>query len=157
VIHVPADEPSAYDECVLAIQRFKGEADKCQKLAWAGSLWIVLSSAAIPVLIVISTQSGAFILGQLLPALLAALAAVAAGAAQVARPHERWRSSRQHQILLEGERFNYIHRLGHYAAGDRDRTLLEHVTAWNRAALDEWRTFVPATSPQLTRDASSQP
>jgi Protein of unknown function (DUF4231) len=157
VIDAPADGRSAYDECVVAIQRFKAEADKSQRLAWAGSLWIVLSSAAIPVLIVIATQTGAFVLGQLLPAVLAALAAVAAGAAQIVRPHERWRSSRQHQILLERERSSYVHRLGAYATEDRDRTLLERVMGRNQAALDEWQTFVPATSPQVGRDASSQP
>jgi hypothetical protein len=151
----PPTEQSAYDECLGAIQRFKGEADKAQMLAWGASVWVVVSSAAIPVLIVISTQTGAFVLGQLLPAVLAALAAVAAGAAQVARPHERWRSCRQHQIQLEAERFSYVHGLGDYATEDKDRILLERVMAWNQSALDEWRTFVPSTSAQLTGDAGS--
>lgn len=146
-------ELSAAAECAEAIGRFRSEANKNQKLAWAASLGIVVSSAAIPVLIVISSQTGEFVFGKLLPAVFAAVSAVAAGAAQIARPHERWRSCRQYEILLRTEEFRHRHQIGDYATGDRDRRLLERVVAMQQGALDEWRTFVPPTSTVLDTGA----
>jgi hypothetical protein len=139
------DYQSAQQECAAAIDHFAHEATKNQRLAWSAGLANVVASASIPVLIVVSTQSGAFWFGKLLPAVLAAISAVAAGAAQIVRPHERWRSCRQHQLLLEEELLRYVHRLGDYALKDRDRHLVERVISFRHSALDEWRSFVPAT------------
>ena len=111
-MHAPSEPPSsdsgaavsAIEECDYLIERFRREASKNQKLAWSASIAIGFSSALIPVSIVVSTELGAFVFGKLMPSLLAALAAIAAGAAQLVRPHDRWRLNRRHQRLLEAER-----------------------------------------------------
>jgi Protein of unknown function (DUF4231) len=61
---------------------------------------------------VISTETGQFVFGRLLPAAAAAVAAIAAGSAQIVRPHERWRVHRAQQRLLEAERMSYIYGVG---------------------------------------------
>jgi hypothetical protein len=91
--HAPLAVKSAIEECDELIEIFGREARKHQTLAWTASSVIVLSSASIPVLILISTETGAFAFGKLLPAVLAAVAAMAAGAVQIVRPHDRWRIS----------------------------------------------------------------
>jgi hypothetical protein len=105
-------------------------------------LVVVWSASMIPVCIVVSTQTGAFVFGRLLPSLLGALAAAAAGAAQVVRPHDRWRILERQRFVLENERLGYVHRVGDYASGDPDRLLLERAIAAQQVITDEYQSNV---------------
>jgi hypothetical protein len=134
---------SAADECAQATSDFEKEADKNQALAWYGSLVVVVSSALIPVLIVISTTTDAFLFGRLLPAVLATLAPITAGYTQIVRPHDRWHVNRRWQRRLQLEQFCYRHRLGRYASSDRDRLLLEQVAEAQRSNFEEWEAMMP--------------
>jgi len=148
---------SAIEECDYLIERFRREASKNQKLAWSASIAIGFSSALIPVSIVVSTELGAFVFGKLMPSLLAALAAIAAGAAQIVRPHDRWRLNRRHQRLLEAERMIYVHQIDDYAAGNRDELLLHRLAAVRRSVIEEWLTIIPADTAKALAEARQAP
>jgi hypothetical protein len=150
-----ADAPrrSAIEEVESLIEGYGHEARKMQRLGWLASLAIVLASALVPVSIVISTETGAFVFGKLLPSLLAALAALAAGSAQIVRPYDRWRLFNTQKYALEAERLSYVHRIGDYQTGDADRTLMMRVAAAVRTVTEEWRA---AVVPQGTGEAIKQ-
>ena len=164
-MHAPSEPPSsdsgaavsAIEECDYLIERFRREASKNQKLAWSASIAIGFSSALIPVSIVVSTELGAFVFGKLMPSLLAALAAIAAGAAQIVRPHDRWRLNRRHQRLLEAERMIYVHQIDDYAAGNRDELLLHRLAAVRRSVIEEWLTIIPADTAKALAEARQAP
>lgn len=67
-----------YDQLIAEWSHWAGHNRRMSLLA---GLTVVLSTSMIPVRIVVSTQTGAFVFGRLLPSLLGALAAPAAGAA----------------------------------------------------------------------------
>lgn len=148
------------EECDKLIDDYGRHANKQRWLACLAGLTIVWSSALIPVSIVVSTQTGGFFFGKLLPSLLGALAAAAVGAAQVVRPHDRWRILNRQRYLLEAERMRYVHRLGDYTSGNADRRLLEYVVDARRAVTDEYQTLVPSSTARAMelgshREASS--
>ena len=151
-------EPSlALSECDVLIDAFGREAHKHQVLAWATGLTVVVSSASIPVLILISTEIGAFVFGKIVPAMLAAIAAIAGGAAQIVRPHDRWRMHRRWQRWLQAERIRYVHGLDEYGSDDRERVLLSRVVTASRGIMEEWEAMMPpntdealATLPKAT-------
>jgi hypothetical protein len=66
-----------------------------------------LGTAAIPVLILASTQHFSFWLGKFVPGFIAAALFVAASCAQIERPHDRWNVYRRYQRTFEAERMRY--------------------------------------------------
>jgi hypothetical protein len=148
----PPARRSALEECEDLIAALDREARKHQTLAWTSGLLIVLASSSIPVLILISTQTGGFVFGKLLPALLAAVAAIAAGAAQIVRPHDHWRIHRRWQRWLEAERLRYLHGLNEYASSDRDRLLMKRIVSVRRRILEEWEAMMPPDGPQAAAE-----
>ena len=118
-----------------------------QRLAWLAGVAVIASSALVPVAIVVSTETGAFVFGKLVPSLLAAVAALAAGSAQIVRPYDRWRLFLGQRYRLEAERLSYVHGLADYASADAERVLAERVASTVRAVTDEWRaTVVPEST-----------
>lgn len=133
---------TALEECDQLIAEWSRWAGRNRRMSLLAGLAVVLSASMIPVCIVVSTQTGAFVFGRLLPSLLGALAAAAAGAAQVIRPHDRWRILERQRFVLENERLGYVHRVGDYASGDPDRLLLERVIAAQQVITDEYQANV---------------
>lgn len=142
---------TALEECDKLIDGFGRHAANQRRLAWLASLSIVCSGALIPVSIVVSTQTGDFLFGKLFPSLLGALAAAAAGAAQVVRPHDRWRIFNLQRYLLEGERMQYMHRLRDYGSEDADQRLLERVVDAQRAVTEEYPTLISSSAAQAIK------
>jgi hypothetical protein len=133
---------TALEECDQLVTEWAHWAGRNRRLSLLAGLTVVWSASMIPVCIVVSTQTGAFVFGRLLPSLLGALAAAAAGAAQVVRPHDRWRILERQRFALENERLGYVHRVGDYASGDPDRLLLERVIAAQQVITDEYQSKV---------------
>jgi hypothetical protein len=133
---------TALEECDRLVAEWAHWAGHNRRLSFVAGLMVVWSASMIPVCIVVSTQTGAFVFGKLLPTLLGALAAAAAGAAQVVRPHDRWRILERQRFVLENERLGYVHRVGDYASGDRDRLLLERAIAAQQVISDEYQSKV---------------
>jgi hypothetical protein len=110
------------------------------------NLSIAAGTSAIPVLLLVSTQYWNFLLGKLLPAVLAGLTTTAAVLLQLLKPHERWRLLRLKHGELEAERFRYVHRLSPYDGDDRDALLLQGVVATATATMDEWAGLQPEST-----------
>jgi uncharacterized protein DUF4231 len=145
----PEPDSAALAECDRHLRYLNAQATRNKRLTYAATAAVMLSSAAIPVLLLVSTQTGAFLLGKLLPAVAAGIAALASAAAQVVRPHDRWRVFRRHHRLLEADRVAYFHSIGEYDTDERDRVLLMRVVASHRAVVDEWLQLMPETASSL--------
>jgi Protein of unknown function (DUF4231) len=135
-----------YDACNRVIEVTRRKADKHERLAKRGTLAIIVSTASIPVVLVISTQWFAFGLGKLVPAALAALGTVIAGWIQLQAPHDRWKLYRGYQRVLEAERLKYENRIDPYHGEDRDGVLVDRLTKAELAMHDEWSGLVPRSA-----------
>jgi Protein of unknown function (DUF4231) len=71
--------------CGRAIDSVRRKADRNERLARIATGMIIVTSALIPVSIIISTQGGEFAWGKLAPSILAAAAATTAGILQFER------------------------------------------------------------------------
>jgi hypothetical protein len=139
-------ERSALDECDALLGALRSAGDAQRNRAHFVNLSIATGTAAIPVLLLLSTQYLNFWLGKFLPALLASLTTVAALLLQLLKPHERWRLLRLEQGMLEAERFRYVHGLSPYNESDRDERLLEGVVAVATATMKEWAGLQPESA-----------
>jgi hypothetical protein len=115
--------------------------------ARAASSAIILSTAAIPFCIVLSTKWLSFGLGKVLPAGLAAVAAAAAGFLLRERPYERWLVFRRYERLFENERFLYVNRVPPYhKSSDARRVFAGRIAELQLALHDEWAGILPKSS-----------
>jgi uncharacterized protein DUF4231 len=137
---------SSLDECDTLLATLRTASERQRSRAHFVNLSIAAGTAAIPVLLLLSTQYLSFWLGKLLPALLASLTTTAALLLQLLKPHERWRLLRLEQGVLEAERFRYVHGLAPYNETDRDELMLERVVAVATATMDEWATLQPESA-----------
>jgi hypothetical protein len=131
-------------ECDAFVAEHKAKADRNERRARFATAWIVVAAATIPVLIIASTQALEFLLGKLLPAILAGTSAVTAGFLQFERPHERWSLYRRYQRLFEAERFLYTQKAGTYTGEDADERFSEWLARQRLAVHDEWAGLLPA-------------
>ena len=132
-------------ECDQFIAEHKAKADANERRArWATAL-LVFSTAAIPVFIVASTRTLRFLLGQLIPAVLAAMGAIVAGLLQFERPHERWSLYRRYQRLFEAERLLFVQGVGRYATGNANASFSEWLSRQRIAVHEEWAGLLPAS------------
>ena len=92
---------SALDQCNQAIARMRAKADKNKARSRRCTWTLTIGTAAIPLLILLSTQLLSFWLGKFAPSVIAALLFVAASYAQLERPHERWNVYRRYQRVFE--------------------------------------------------------
>jgi len=105
--------------CEAFIASVRAKADANEMTSRVLTSVIVVVTAAIPLLIVASTEWYEFTLGKLLPALLAAAAAGAAAWMQAGRPNERWKLYRGYQRAAEVERLKFENGISPY---DDDQT-----------------------------------
>lgn len=141
-------------ECDAFIAEHRRKADVNERRARWGTGLLLISTAAIPVLIVASTQTLGFLLGKLIPAALAAVGAIVAGLLQFERPHERWSLYRRYQRLFEAERMLYVEGVGPYSSGaNADACFAEWLARQRIAVHDEWAGLLPA-SEQVARAAA---
>ena len=89
-----------------------------KKAARRGTRAIVLSSAAIPVVLLISVNFHGVQVGQVLASFLAAMSTAAAAFLQFNRPYADWALYREFQRWAERERFAFDNELKPYDASD---------------------------------------
>lgn len=144
-------------ECDEFIAEHKRKADINERRARRATALLATLTAAIPVLIVASTQSGRFVLGQLLPATFAALGAVLAALLQFERPHERWSLYRRYQRLFESERLLYVRHAGSYGGADADDRFAQWLARQRMSVHDEWAGLLPPSGDVARLAPPSEP
>jgi hypothetical protein len=135
-------------ECDAVIDSIARKADKNKARARFTAAALTAVTAAIPVCLIAaeafdSNSSEAFLLGRLLPGLLAASAAILSRWVQIEQPHQRWTLYRRWQRLFEAERLRYRQRIGRYSDDARDDTLIEVLAQGQLDLDDEWASLVP--------------
>ena len=101
-----------------------------KKAARRGTRAIVLSSAAIPVVLLVSVNVSGVQVGQVLASFLAALSTAAAAFLQFNRPYADWALYREFQRWAERERFAFDNGLTPYDSDDaqaNERLLAVHL------------------------------
>lgn len=131
-------------KCDAFIVEHKAKADISERRARIATASIVVAAASIPVLIIASTQTLEFLLGRLLPAVLAGVSAVVAGLLQFERPHERWSLYRRYQRVFEAERLLYAQKARDYGEQDADERFSVWMAQHSLAVHDEWAGLLPA-------------
>jgi hypothetical protein len=141
---------SALDQCNQAIARMRAKADKNKARSRRCTWMLTIGTAAIPVLILLSTQFLSFWLGKFAPSVIAALLFVAASYAQLERPHERWNVYRRYQRVFEAERLRYQAAVAPYDdAQTRDQVFAAKLADLTVALHNDWAGVLP-TPDQLT-------
>lgn len=106
---------------------------------------MTIGTAAIPVLILASTQHLSFWLGKFGPACIAAGLFVAASYAQIERPHDRWNVYRRYQRTFEAERMRYRGGVNPYDEPDTREAIFSSKIAELTIALHEdWARVLPS-------------
>ena len=90
-----------------AIESWTAKANWNESAARRGTQAIIVSSALIPIALLVSTEVEAFLVSKAAPAILAAIAAAAAAWLQFYRPYEEWKLYRGYQRRAEHERLLY--------------------------------------------------
>jgi hypothetical protein len=134
------------DVCDQFIASVRAKANKNETNARRGALFVTVSTAAIPVLLVASTgEAGQLLLGKVAPASLAAIAATVATWI-VERPHERWQLYRGYQRIFEAERLKYNARLAEYGSDDRDSVFVQTLSELQLRLHEDWAVLVPRSA-----------
>jgi hypothetical protein len=151
------DDPAEF--CLHAITSVRSKADRNERMARLATITIIVASAMIPVSLIISSQTGAFAWGKLIPSLLAAIAATVAGFIQFERPHERWKLYRGYQRAFEAELFRYQNQVDPYGCEEpqRTRAFAAAVATLQGRLHDDWSGLVPASAQVASRVLSSSP
>jgi len=153
----PGEDPVS--SCARAIASVRLKADRNERLARLATSTIILTSALIPVSLIVSSQGHPFLWGKLIPSLLAASAATVAGIIQFERPHERWRLYRGYQRALEGERFRYENNVEPYDVGEPERTrrFAARIADLQGRLHEEWSGLIPASAQVASRALPARP
>lgn len=105
---------------------------------------MTLGTAAIPVLILLSTEFLSFWLGKVAPALIAAALFIAASYTQLERPHERWNVYRRYQRTFEAERVLYQNSAEPYTdPATRDALFATKIAQLTVALHEDWARVLP--------------
>ena len=146
----------ALGEVERKIARWKAKGDANKRVAQWATAAIVVSSALVPVVILVSTEWSHFMLGKVVPSILAAISAAAAGWLQFKRPYEGWKLYRGYQHALETERLLHRHKAGRYRAeAAPTRVLVERLAEFERSMEKEWRAHLPSDSDITGRNGFS--
>lgn len=135
--------------CEASIASVRRKADHNERVARWSTAVIVVSSALIPVFLLLSTQGLSFIWGKLVPAVLAMVSALAAGILQFERPHDRWRLYRNYQRAFEDQRLRFQNGVDPYeglAEADSERLLAVNVANLRLRLDQDWAGLVPAST-----------
>jgi len=108
-------------------------------------MWaITLGTAAIPVLILLSTKYTSVWVGKFSPALIAAALFVTASYTQLERPHQRWEVYRRYQRTFEAERVLYQNGAEPYSdPATRDALFSTRVAELTVALHQAWSGVLP--------------
>ena len=109
--------PQALD---TAVESWTAKASWNKKAARRGTRAIVLSSAAIPVVLLVSVNVHGVQVGQVLASFLAAASTAAAAFLQFNRPYADWALYREFQRWAERERFAFDNELKPYDSDDAE-------------------------------------
>jgi hypothetical protein len=135
---------SPLDQCNAAIAATKDKAEKNKRRSRTCTWTLTLGTAAIPVLILLSTQFLSFWLGKLGPGCIAAALFIAASYTQLERPHERWNVYRRYQRTFEAERLRYQGSVAPYDDPETREPLFAAKIAELTVALHEdWARVLP--------------
>ena len=107
--------------CTTVARSIGAKADKNKMRARGLTVFTTAATAAIPVFIGLSGDD--FVMGKVVPSVLAALSATVIALGQIERPHERWSLYRRYQRLLEADAKRYRFGIEPFDNDDRDRTL----------------------------------
>ena len=135
---------SPLEQCNAAIASTKAKADKNKRRSRWCTWTLTVGTAAIPVLILLSTQFLSFWLGKFAPGCIAAALFVAASYTQLERPHERWNIYRRYQRTFEAERLRYQGSVSPYKDPETREPLFAAKIAELTIALHEdWARVLP--------------
>jgi Protein of unknown function (DUF4231) len=128
-----------------AIECWTRKAQWNKRAARRGTRAIVLSSAAIPVVLLVSVEIEGMQVGQVLAGLLAAISTAAAAFLQFNRPYADWRLYREYQRCGERERFMYDTGLAPYDkdAMQNERLLAQRLVELQRRLELKWAALQP--------------
>ena len=126
-----------------AIDSWTRKAQWNKRAARRGTRAIVVSSAAIPVVLLISGDVQGMQVGQVLAGLLAAVSTAAAAFLQFNRPYADWRLYREYQRCGERERFMYDNGMAPYDTPDAERHLAERLLDLQRRLELKWAALQP--------------
>jgi hypothetical protein len=136
---------SSLDQCNAAIASTRAKADKNKRRSRICAWTMTLGTAAIPVLILASTQHFSFWLGKFVPGSIAAALFVAASYAQIERPHDRWNVYRRYQRTFEAERMRYQGGVAPYDDSDtREATFASKIAELTIALHEDWARVLPS-------------
>lgn len=133
---------SALAECESVRESIASKADKNKFRARAAVLIMTGTTASIPVFIGLSGSN--FLLGKVIPSILAAVAALAAALVQLERPHERWNLYRKYQRIVEGEIVKFKFAAHPYDEDNRAILLAQKVADLQLQLHDEWSGLLPS-------------
>lgn len=134
-------EDSAAAECLKVAQSIGKKADKNKSRARALTLLMTLSTALVPVLIVISGDN--LWVGKVGPSVLAAGSAFLVAFNQFDRPHQRWVLYRRYERLVQAEGKRYRFRVAPYDRDDRDTQLGKAIAQLEIDLQSEWEGLIP--------------
>jgi Protein of unknown function (DUF4231) len=140
-----------------AIDSWTRKAQWNKRAARRGTRAIVVSSAAIPVVLLVSGDVHGMQIGQVLAGLLAAISTAAAAFLQFNRPYADWRLYREYQRCGERERFMFDNRLAPYDKPDpaeSERLLAERLLELQRRLELKWAALQPEDG-DVTRTAAT--
>jgi hypothetical protein len=128
-----------------AIDAWTRKAHWNKRAARRGTRAIVVSSAAIPVVLLISGDVQGMQIGQVLAGLLAAISTAAAAFLQFNRPYADWRLYREYQRCGERERFRFDNGLVPYdkEPAQNERLLAERLVDLQRRLELKWAALQP--------------
>ncbi len=111
--------------CDHFIAWVRNKAHRNERTTRVTTLLIAAATTAIPVFLVMSTKWHPFILGKVVPAVLAAFAALITALLQAWRSNDRWRLYRTYERVLETERLKHEKSLDPYDGPDKDAVFLK--------------------------------
>ena len=149
---------TAVDALDTAIHSWTRKALWNKKAARRGTRAIVLSSAAIPVVLLVSVNFHGIQVGQVLASLLAALSTAAAAFLQFNRPYADWSLYREFQRWGERERFAFDNGLHPYDTGDAEanKRLLAEKLLEQQLQLDNRRSALIPNDGDVTGTARTR-
>jgi hypothetical protein len=134
---------TAVEALDTAIDSWTRKAQWNKRAARRGTRAIVMSSAAIPVVLLVSINVRGMDVGQVLAGLLAAISTAAAAFLQFNRPYADWRLYREYQRWGERERFMFDNGLAPYDTPDAERLLAEKLVDLQRRLELKWAALQP--------------
>jgi hypothetical protein len=134
------EDPAA--ECHAVAKSIGEKADKNKRIARRRTLALTLSTALVPVFILV--PGDIFLLSKVAPSVLAAVSAVLAALNQFDRPHQRWVLYRRYERLVQAEGKRYRFAVAPYDGEDRDTQLGRAVAQLEIDLQAEWEGLIPS-------------